>query len=583
MKHIILYFACLFFPLVAFAAPNDVNSPEMQAAYDNAQTYEDVMAERPRNDTKCATAAFEKGLAQYADKVSESDPEEVISEWIQLVFADKAVLNAVLACPEVASVADDETIIFLPIKYKFPGGREIVINYETQPKIFKQRILMADKRKMPSSNPNPRIGGEDDDSVWTHTDPSWYGVMVVEHGAFDNFVGPDKNNTISLAYIRDNIDDLYPSGHWNGGRCTSRSAIAADHRPINKAGKGTTGDDSNDYYVAGDVNLQWIAYLEMAAEVIFTVATAGGYAFLAGATKAVQIPKVMHRLGNTLKTLRKSDKVIDWVKTTNRIDKIKDEIKALDKIKDADKIKDLNKEMDTLTDTAKKLEKTKDVEQYKDVSKTYSELNKTRHALKNARKALRFRGNVVARAPKVFKGFRAAMKGNKAINHGAKLARSSNVSGRIRDWLFHSTWQNAGALAKAGALGGILYGALRFAGDMFDYTETSTGEFTSGEDFSPLLLLSADELKGQENVVNHGMWLMWMGDAMTIEDDDAAYLQAMDFAAKFHQELMEQQGNSNDPCNVDIYVGHPILRNPGTDNAEIYYLIMNDEPWTTAK
>ena len=79
------------------------------------------------------------------------------------------------------------------------------------------------------------------------------------------------------------------------------------------------------------------------------------------------------------------------------------------------------------------------------------------------------------------------------------------------------------------------------------------------------------------------MWLLWMGDTTVIEDDDAAYLQAMDFAAKFHQELLEEQGDTNSPCNVDIFVVHPILRNPGTDNPELYYLIMNDTPWTTAK
>lgn len=100
-------------------------------------------------------------------------------------------------------------------------------------------------------------------------------------------------------------------------------------------------------------------------------------------------------------------------------------------------------------------------------------------------------------------------------------------------------------------------------------------------DFSPFLLLSADDIQGQENVINYGMWLMWAGDSVSAADDDAAYLQAMDFAAKFYEDLKEHQGNSNSPCNVDIFVVRPILRNPGTEAAALYYLIMNDTPWTT--
>ena len=42
-----------------------------------------------------------------------------------------------------------------------------------------------------------------------------------------------------------------------------------------------------------------------------------------------------------------------------------------------------------------------------------------------------------------------------------------------------------------------------------------------------------------------------------------------------------QTDTNNHACDVDIYVVRPVLRNPGTDNPELYYLIMNDEPWTT--
>ena len=93
--------------------------------------------------------------------------------------------------------------------------------------------------------------------------------------------------------------------------------------------------------------------------------------------------------------------------------------------------------------------------------------------------------------------------------------------------------------------------------------------------------MSADDIAGQENVVNYGMWLLFAGDSTNAEDDNAAYLQAMDFAQKFHEDLMEVQDNKNSPCNVDIFVVRPILRNPDTDTPELFYLIMNDEPWTT--
>ena len=192
------------------------------------------------------------------------------------------------------------------------------------------------------------------------------------------------------------------------------------------------------------------------------------------------------------------------------------------------------------------------------------------------------RGNMVARTVRVGKGVKAAFSGNKLINKAAKLGRSSKLSGQIRDYLFHSTLRNAGALAKLETIGGLAFGALGTIGGLFwDFTETSTGEFTNGVDFKPLLLLSADDIEGQEDTINYGMWLMWIGDSTSINDDNAAYLQAMDFAAKFYEDLSEIQNGTNSPCNVDIFVVRPILRNPGDENAELYYLVMNDRPWTT--
>ena len=95
------------------------------------------------------------------------------------------------------------------------------------------------------------------------------------------------------------------------------------------------------------------------------------------------------------------------------------------------------------------------------------------------------------------------------------------------------------------------------------------------------LKISADDIAGQENVVNYGMWILFAGSSTDSNDDDAAYLQAMDFASKFYEDLYEIQNEKNSPCNVDIFVVRPIIRNLDTENAELYYLIMNDEPWTT--
>ncbi len=582
MKLFAIFFACTIFSFASLA--NDITLPQNG----DLITYEDIK-NQPRDNTECATGAFANALSQTASNVSEFDPEVVIQQWIYATFSEKAVLEQVLKCPEIANAADDETIKFMPIQYIFPGGREIVINYETQPKILKQRITLANKRGTPSSDPNPRIGG--DDAVWTNVDPAWYAIMITEHGALDNFVGPDKNNTISLEYIKNNIDNLYPSGR--GGNCTDRSAKSRDHTTINDVMRDQTvdiKDDTNDYYVAGDVNLQWLSYLEIALDVALTVITLGGSQAVTGVAKAARASRSLKNLATTAKSLRQVDKVADYAKLVDRLDAANDAIKKLDKAKDAaeyakrtDEIKDLTKRMSDL-------EKADDrVKQYRQTTDAIKDMDKYLEALK-AMKGLRKTkqtGNVIARG---FKGAKATAKtlkavntGTKTLNKAARIARKGMKSGRINDWLFHSTMKNIGALGKVGRNVGLLYGTLKFVGGMYDWTETSTGDFTNNIEFAPLLLLSADDLQGQENVVNHGMWLMWAGDSTFPQDDDAAFLQAMDFASKFHEDLMEYQNDSNTPCNIDIWVVRPIIRDPGTDHQALYYLVMNDEPWTTAE
>ena len=527
------------------------------------------------NDTECATAVFADALANNSAAVSETDEDIVIRQWIYQTFANPDVLRAVMQCPEFANAADDETITLQPIKYVFPGGREIVINYETQPKILAQRITLGEKNELADLNPNPRIDPTDG-TVWTNTDPAWYAIMVVESGTLDEFVGPGKNNTVSMRYINDNIDRLFP----HGNQCTSKSALAGDRRMINVATRETVGidNDTNDYYVAGDVSLQWISYLEIGLDVAITVLTMGGGTVILGATKSARASRALHGLTNTIKTLRTTDSVRDYVRISQQYTRVAEQLRNIDRVADAAQYERLAAQADDLARTMRTLEQTDDnVRQYRNATNAFTSLNQYRRTLRSLRTPQR--GNIIARA---WRAIRAANTGGKTIRNAEKIARSSTLSGQIRDWLFQSTLTNAGALARLERTGGFIYGALRFFGGMYDWTETSTGEFTSGIDFKPLTLLSADDLQGQENVINHGMWLMWAGNAYSAADDDAAYLQAMDFANKFHFNLDKiQTEQNNHACNVDIFVVRPIIHNPGTDNAELYYLIMNDTPWTT--
>lgn len=535
----------------------------------------EILTTQP-DDTQCATAVFANALASNIDAVSETDPEYVIQQWIYEIFQTPDVLQQVLACPELQNIADEETIKFLPIEYTFPGGRQIVVNYETQPKILKQRLSLASKRSVSDTSPSPRIGANGDTSIWTNTDPAWYAIMVVEAGSLNEFVGPDKNNTISMQWINDNIDKIYPQG----ASCTSKTALANDNDIINIAMHETVNieEDTNDYYVAGDANLQWISYLEIGLDVAITIATFGGGAVVLGTTKAARASRTLKTLSTTLKTLSRTDSVRDYIKLTQQYARAAEELKTIDRAKDATTYARKSEELNNLSNTIRNLERTDDnIRQYKQASDTFTSLNQYRRNLRLFRPAQR--GNIIART---WRAFKAANTGGKALTRASRVARSSMKSGRIRDWLFQSTLSNAGALAKLEEGGSLLYGALKFVGGMYDWTETSTGDFTNDIEFKPLTLLSADDLAGQENVVNYGMWLMWLGDSFSAADDDAAYLQAMDFANKFHFNLEQTQEERNtDVCNVDIYVVRPVIQNPGTENASLYYLIMNDEPWTT--
>jgi hypothetical protein len=232
-----------------------------------------------------------------------------------------------------------------------------------------------------------------------------------------------------------------------------------------------------------------------------------------------------------------------------------------------------------------KLEKSgKDIAQYKETTEALSNLMKYRRELRALRRPQT--GNIITRA---LKSFKAARGGAKDMTKAARVARRgmSSRSARMADWLRDATLKHGARLAKFEAATGLIYGVIAFLGDMYDKTSATSKEFSNGIEFKPLCLLSADDLEGQENVVNYGMWLMWTGNSTEASDDDAAYLQAMDFASKFYYQLDEYQDAHGANCNIDIFVVHPIIRldetNVDDPHGEMFYLVMNENPWTTAE
>ncbi|MCL2339255.1 MAG: hypothetical protein FWC51_04890, partial [Proteobacteria bacterium] len=675
------------------------------------------------------------------------------------------------ACQKISEMDDDEIINFPPVGYTFAGGRQIIVNYMTQPKILKQRLIVDGKRAMPgvcapaekSNYAEPyaadsggdcasgRVGPDSAGNIWVNTEPAWYGIMVVQAGALDKYVGDGANNTISLKYIEDHLDDFYPHNYNAGGgimalggiitipMCTTQSSFADDGDIVNIAAHKTTGDDGgtfsgNDFYVAGDRDLRWIGWAEVAADVAITVVTFGGGTAVSALTKSIRAARAVDTSLKTINDLRKLDKVLEFekvgqniaksekllnaVKSPEKIGKsigeLEKSISGLDKVKDADEIANLTKradelrklqadargmdakrlegELKTLGDSKTELGKNADVQKYDEQMKNVENLQKWQADLKALKTPQR--GNVLARGVKktvaALKSARAVMGGGKTIGAAEKVARAGMKAGKIRDWLFVNSLKFAGMTARAVANAGLLYGAISVVKNMYDMTQTSTGDYTSTIEFKPLLLLSADNLEGQENVVNHGMWFMFAGDSVNPSDDDAAYLQAMDFAAKFAEDMNDTQdglignngaraqranlnqssfqdaldtkrqaataaqppsdanqtttpspsakatgdtppreGNSQNAdhpanttpmdtaamqkkfgvnntarmmraalnpayalqfmrksgtpagfCDVDIYVVRPIIKNPTPDGGgELYYLIMNDQPW----
>lgn len=890
-KNTLIYKLCFFFlllfPFSAFAAGADDIATLLNNAH-NAKT-----------DTYCSTNVLADALKQNSGAVSEYDSEETVKAWIYDVFQSPDTLARILSCPEIIDADDYDTIHFLPIQYNFPNGRQVTINYETMPKILDQRFMLATKTELPTDDPSPNVSATDPHATWVNTDPAWYGIMVVQSGAFDDFVGPDRNNTISANYIYSNINSLYPRDL--DGVCSTRSGMHAKlnnsmvhHTIFDKTAKHE--DDKNNYYIAGDINLKWISFAEIGLDIAMTVVSFGGFAAATGALKGARATKIMGKLGKNMKRLlRSSDAVKDYVRTTAKMHQATKKIENLDKFADSLRsISRLEEQLGKATKGSKKYERlqrqldaarkihadnvakvgkdadkisnVKDLDKLDDIKKTYGSEIKTAQEkmadlVKNDKHVAEYKkqsdalvdvgkyakelrsikqshkGNIMARTWQTVKdtgkSFRAANRGGKALDRAARVARQGakeidkldditritkdinkyekeltkiidsggkygdvarefemaaqyhldeikkissdltkvdaqeleklyqaerdavntmkksreqiaelekasnrladlekqisntaknseeynkalselrslaneslyknlspakqkkltqteerikklediaknnrgglshnqsqelkklhqerntilNQAGKtsgnaddilktmkdklgkdldaaklshatnakktiaaaknvansvkklkskfsnlknaykhsmgaaaVRDKLFHFTLRNSARITKAAEELTALKFVLNLAGDFYDYTRQESDMFTNGIQIKPYLLLSADSIEGQDNVVNYGMWLMWNGDSVFPADDDAAYLQAMDFAEKFHQDLVEtQEETGRYSCDVDIYVVRPIIRNPGTDHQALYWLIMNDIPWSTAR
>ena len=307
----------------------------------------------------CAQRVFTNALMADAASVDEESSEADIQVWIYNNFQDSEVVKKILECPEVKELDEEDTITVPPVEYQFSGGRKIVVNYETQPKILKQRLLLANKRALPCTTDDcvsPAIGVPGDTNIWTNTEPAWYGILVVQAGALDNFIGEEKNNTISLRYFEDNFNAIYPKNHNTtkvrqaGGLitlplCTSVSAFADNGDIVNQAVRKTVGlkdigeKDTNDYYVAGLANLRWISWAQVAVDVVITVATVGGGTLILGLAKGARATRAAKLLANDIKILRNMDKVKDYISSVKNLSKNKNLVKELDAISDINKLK----------------------------------------------------------------------------------------------------------------------------------------------------------------------------------------------------------------------------------------------------
>jgi hypothetical protein len=603
----------------------------------------------------CASRIYEDALRQYANEYQPDDIETMAATWTRDAFHDPDVLRQVIQCPEFANAPADEMVAVPPIPFTLPDGRRIALAHNTTPEIIRHYIAIADKhlRDVPASAEITDANGD----VWINTDPAWYGLMIVRAGSLDKYVAPGAANTISLDYIDKHIDEFMPE-NWHGGTfpsripmCTTGSALAANHDIINMAAHRTAADLGNDvsqnddFYVSAGTNLQWIGWAQVAADIALTVATWGGGTVLRMAMQPARLNKKwglamramniasrsddvrgwraaqaeLKNLERLAETAQRTENLDDFRNTTHFVGDLGDEARNWTNMTDARN--SMTRVLENQRDTIRRFEDMPNVKNYQRAGKDVANLNRLRASMGRLGR-IQKTGNVWTRIVKTIQnqraGLRALRQSGKVLSRvkSARIGRGSAsfMSSAHRRALFRNTrdWTTdqmlrLGAVAGRTMMRGAgIYAGLKIIGDMWDFTQTATGEFTSNLDFKPLLLLNFDDLRGQENVVNHGMWLMWYGSGTLPQDDDAAFLQAMDFAEKFAEDIDDVQaeiaenpelraaqtakglamldnlmfihGTPGGLCDIDIYVVRPVIRNPGTDD-DLYYLIMNDVPW----
>ncbi len=344
----IFIFCALFIPTFALAA-NDTYSI-------------DDLLKRDANDTPCAREIYERALSDTANMIENPDDAatDAIDTWAHYAFNQETVIQAVLDCPEIKKITDEnEAIIFETVSYTFPqNGRMIEINYETTKKILQQKLLLAQKHDLTPGDINPDIVDDASNGVlWVNVDPAWYAILVAEHGSLDEYVQPNRTNVLSLKFIENNVGKFYPRDHntWPAkANCTSKTAWALDSDMINRATTRTVGGGSpkytpstdaekeqadvaksNDYYVLGDGNLSWVMYGEIAIDVIVSVISWGGYAVVKGVLTAARGARAFAKATKAMKALKSSRSVARWFKASNTANDIAHAIKTIDKIEDS--------------------------------------------------------------------------------------------------------------------------------------------------------------------------------------------------------------------------------------------------------
>ena len=195
IKKIFVFFICIL-AVPAVARDSIEDNPDFK-------TTEEIIAlahnEKP---TECASRIFSNALREHSSEVDDSMDEYKVRAWARETMQSPDILQRIMQCPEIQSVSETTTINFSPITFEFPSGnRTITINYSTQPKVLRQKLLLANKPSLPDGSPNPKLFDPDDPAKYINTDPAWYAIMVVQHDSLKDFVGPDKNNTISVKYL----------------------------------------------------------------------------------------------------------------------------------------------------------------------------------------------------------------------------------------------------------------------------------------------------------------------------------------------------------------------------------------------